>query len=85
MKFNPIRSLSRKVVDVTLASEVKRLRDVEQQQTLAVQACLLRESQILDAIIELCTDHEVFDHNGNLITSLSSFMDYVEAKAKVQK
>jgi hypothetical protein len=84
MSLNPFRFVSRKVVDMTLATEVKRLREAQDQSNRALAACLARESVIIGAIAEICEQNDIKDNNGTPIKSITSFLDFANALAKVQ-
>jgi hypothetical protein len=82
--YNPIRALSKKVVDATLATEVKRLRDVVTQQDFAVSEMLAREVMYLAAIQEICEQNHITDNMGRPIVSQQGFIDFARSRAKVQ-
>jgi hypothetical protein len=83
MMMNPFRAVSKKVVDATLATEVKRLREVVVQQETAINQQLAREVTYLNAFSELCEQQVILDNNGQRLASLSAFQDFANARAKV--
>ncbi len=81
--FNPFRFVSKKVVDVTLSTEVTRLRELVSKQDEALVVCLRREELYLAAVSELCEQQTIIDNLGNRIVSTTGFIDFAKAFGKV--